>query len=84
MEETLPGWMGTLGQLKFVLSAVRADQDESGAYYVRGSISTFMGLTGDDAECVVSGQAEYRADGKWYRIAPAMRATSYGVGVLVF
>jgi hypothetical protein len=83
MEEEKRGWIGTLGQLKSVLRTFKGDTDEEGAYLVRGGITTFMGQTGDDAECVVSGGAEFRCGGKWFNVATALRQTSYGVGIMV-
>ena len=62
------GWIGTMGQVKHYLAVVGAERDEHGAYLIRGgTVVTFMGLTGDTAEAVVSD-----AD-RWARGAGAQR-----------
>ena len=79
------GWIGTTGQMLHYLATVKADRDEVGSFFIRphGSISTFMGLTGDDAECVVSGSAEYRLGDRWSNLSAGLRTTSYGMPVQV-
>jgi len=64
---------------------VRADRDGAGAFLVRGSgVVTFMGETGEDAECVVGGDVEYRVGGgRWCNLAEGLGGTSYGLRAVV-
>ncbi len=79
------GWIGTMGQVLHYLATVRADRDENGSFLVRphGSVSTFMDSKGDDAECVVSGSAEYRIGDRWANLSAGLSSTSYGQSVRV-
>jgi len=79
------GWIGTMGQVKHYLAVVGAERDEHGAYLIRGgTVVTFMGLTGDTAEAVVSDAAEYSVGGgRWANLAAGLASTSYGMSVTV-
>ena len=74
-----------MGQIKTYLAVVGAERDEHGAYLIRGgTVVTFMGLSGDDAEAVVSGTAEYSVGGgRWANLAAGLASTSYGSKVTV-
>jgi len=77
------GWIGTTGQLLHYLGVVGADRDDEGRFLVRGKIATFMGMGGDDAECVVAENAEYQAGGQWFSLPAGLATTSYGTKVKV-
>lgn len=78
------GWMGRVGQVLHTLRVYGADQDEEGKFLVSsGGVSTFMGMQGEDADCVVSASALYRKDGQWCSLAQALNSTSYGLKVTV-
>jgi hypothetical protein len=62
-----------------VLRVLGADTDEEGQFWVRGTIAAFLGLKGDNVDCVVGPDAQYRKDGVWCGLASALNATSYGV-----
>ena len=77
------GWMGRLGQVKHVLRTFGADVDEAGLFIVKGNITTFMGQTGDDADCVVGADAAYMKGGQWCGLVSTLKQTSYGLHVTV-
>jgi hypothetical protein len=79
------GWFGIMSHVLHVLRVVGADTDEQGQFLVRGTIATFMGLAGENADVVVGPDAQYRYRDQWCGLASAMNATSYGlrnVGVI--
>lgn len=76
------GWIGIMRQVLYYLSVVGCDRDEKG-YHVDGSISTFMGEQGENAEVVVGANAVYYVDGKAKGLAAGLAGTSYGVKVTV-
>jgi hypothetical protein len=77
------GWIGLTREVLQYLSVVGADRDEGGNFLVRGSICSFLGMTGEDAEVVVAGDAEYFVGGAAKNLAAGLRSTSYGMGVCV-
>jgi formylmethanofuran dehydrogenase subunit C len=77
------GWIGIMRQLLYYLEVIGADRDESGKFLVRGSVCSFLGLGGEDAEVVVGGDAEYFVGGAAKNLAAGLRSTSYGLGVRV-
>lgn len=80
------GWIGVARQMLHYLSTVGADRDEEGRFLVRppGSVSSFMGMEGENAEVVVSGEACYRVGGeRWCNLAAGLATTSYGLKVTV-
>lgn len=70
-------------QLTYYLSVVGCDRDEEGRYCVDGSISTFMGMHGENAEVVVGGDAVYYVDRQPKNLAAGLKSTSYGTAVKV-
>jgi hypothetical protein len=74
------GWIGVMRELLHYLSVVGADRDDAGNFLVRGSICSFLGLGGEDAEVVVGGDAEYFVGGAARNLAAGLRSTSYGLG----
>jgi hypothetical protein len=77
------GWIGVMRQLTYYLSVVNCDRDEHGKFCVDGSITTFMGMDGENAEVVVGGDAVYYVDRKPKNLAAGLKGTSYGMGVKV-
>ena len=77
------GWIGVMRELLHYLSVVGADRDDDGNFLVRGSICSFLGMGGENAEVVVGGDAEYFVGGAARNLAAGLRSTSYGVGVRV-
>jgi hypothetical protein len=82
------GWIGIMRQLLYYLSVVGADRDADGKYVVGGSITsitTFMGMGGEDAEVVVGEDAFYTVGGgaRKVNLAAGLRSTSMGLGVKV-
>jgi hypothetical protein len=79
------GWIGIARQLTYFLSIVGADKDEDGRYLIgNGSVTSFMGVGGENADVVVDGEAVYFVDGRQCNLAAGLRGTSYGMGVKVF
>jgi len=75
------GWLGMADQLAFALKMFGADVDEDGRPIVKtDGIASFMGM---GEEVILSDEAECRINGRWVRIAPLMRDTSYGHNVNV-
>lgn len=77
------GWTGINRQLLHYLRIVGADRDEEGKFLVAGSIVTFMGIGGEDADVVVGGDAVYFMQGQPCNLAAGLKTTSYGMGVIV-
>ena len=75
------GWFGPERQLRYALSIVGADKDESGRYLIYNEPVT-VGL--DGTEAVVPDGAEYSVDGKRKNLAGLFNSTSYGTAVAVF
>lgn len=78
------GWIGRLGQLEFYLSVVGADKDKDGKYLIRGEVSTFLGMDGENADAVVRPGAEYFVDGAPKDLVSGLASTSYGTTVAVY
>lgn len=78
------GWIGIMRQLLYYLEVVGCDRDPgNGNFHVDGSIVTFLGMTGEDAEVVVGADAVYYVKGQPKNLAAGLRSTSYGLGVTV-
>jgi hypothetical protein len=78
------GWIGINRQMLHFLRVVGADRDkETGRFLVAGSIVSFLGLTGEDAEIVVGADAKYFIDGQPCGLAAGLHSTSYGMKVQV-
>jgi hypothetical protein len=83
-EKPLPplrgGWFGLLENVLYVLSIMKADVDEKGAYLIYEA-PVVQGL--DPSEAVVPGESEYSVGGKRMNLAGALNSTSYGLKVTV-
>lgn len=78
------GWIGIRRELDYYLSVVGADRDEEGKFLIRGSIVSFMGIEGENAEIVVSDETEYFVGGRGCNLSSGLGSTSYGMRVKVF
>ena len=74
------GYLIDHSPLMNVLRVFKADQDEHGKFFVRGNITSFMGV---GEEWCVGDDAEFRIGGEWRSLPRAISATSYGVPVTV-
>jgi hypothetical protein len=78
------GWIGLNHQLVYTLRIMGADQDETGRVKIFGDAPiSFMGMTGENAEVVVSAACECTIDGRRQSVAYLMAQTSYGSAVTV-
>jgi len=77
------GWIGIVREVKHALTTVGADKDENGLFLVTGTLATFLGLSGDDAEIVIGADAKYYVNGEPCSLVALMRSTSYGLGITV-
>ena len=78
------GWIGINRQMLHFLRVVSADRDkETGRFLVAGSIISFLGLTGENAEIVVGADAKYFVNGQPCGLAAGLHSTSYGMKVQV-
>jgi hypothetical protein len=78
------GWIGTNGQILHFLRVVGADQDSEGRFIITGEgVISFMGMGGEDAECIVPAATCYRKGGRDIPLAAGLAGTSYGLGITV-
>jgi len=78
------GWIGTNGQMHFVMDSFGAEKDETGRFLIAGELpATFLGLEGETAEVVVSARVLCRVNGRWTSVAHLYQQTSYGLKVEV-
>jgi hypothetical protein len=77
------GWFGRMGQVLHLLRTVGADTDEDGKFLIRGTVSSFMGLGGENADVVVGADAKFLRNGLECSLPLALRGTSYGMSVTV-
>lgn len=78
------GWIGRLSQVLHYLDVVGAEKNAEGQFMIYGSpVTSFMGLTGNDAEVLVPCDAEYAVGGHRANLAAGLSSTSYGLAVTV-
>jgi hypothetical protein len=89
------GWMGNNAQLVHFLRTVGADEDDQERLAVRGSVYSFLGLSGPADDVVVDADTQYRfhprgevhrgpfeqdcPSCRWAGLAHGLNGTSYGV-----
>jgi hypothetical protein len=78
--ENVQGWTGTKEELMNTLAVFGCDRDQDGNFCVDGTIVSFMGAGRD---YTVGGDAVYYKNGRPLPLASALRATSYGLHVVV-
>ena len=83
MNELPNGWLGIMRNVLYALSTVNSDKDKEGKYLVSGSIASFLGISGEDAEVLIDDSAQYYIEGKPYSLVGLMRSTSYGISCKV-
>ena len=74
------GWIGSWNELSNVLRTFQCDRDSKGRFYVKGSISSFMGA---GEEFSVGEDAVFYVNGKPRNLVSALYATSYGLKIKV-
>ena len=80
----MPGWIGTMGQLKYALDTFGADRDPDGRIKIWGKgVFSLLGMGGDDAEVVVPAECECEINGQRCSVAGLLGQTSYGLRVTV-
>jgi hypothetical protein len=80
---SVPGWVGTLGQVLGFLRAMGADVGPDRCFLVDGGIATFLGMDGDDAETIVDAVTVFYVGGVPRNLADGLQASGCGSRVFV-